>query len=156
MCGLSLAWVTCENSTSTSNADILSRSSSLDPILFPTVSGVRCWLPQSVVPRQLSLSSRPAVQSPTASQLLFQPTLIRVPFPLPDTVRFYVQESFVWFRAKTDKGIVCFGGPSTLCYSKADQKTKIFKLCSLKIRYLNLVIFIKNEFKTWTRLLRFL
>ena len=42
MCRLSLAWVTSENSTSTSNADILSRSSSLDPILSPTVSGVRC------------------------------------------------------------------------------------------------------------------
>ena len=42
MCGLTLAWVTSENSTSNSNADILSRSSSpwLDPILSPTVSGV--------------------------------------------------------------------------------------------------------------------
>ena len=29
-------------------------------------------------------------------------TLIRVPLPLPDTARFQVQESFVWFRAKTD------------------------------------------------------
>ena len=62
MCGLSLAWVTSENSTSTSNADILSRSSSLDPILSPTVSGVRCWLPLSVVPRQLSAARLSAVQ----------------------------------------------------------------------------------------------
>ena len=73
VCGLSLAWVTSENSTSNSNADILSRSSSpwLDPLFSATVSGVRCWLPLSVVPRQLSLLSRlSAVQSPTASQLL--------------------------------------------------------------------------------------
>ena len=62
MCGLSLAWVTSENSTSTSNADILSRSSSLDPILSPPVSEVRCWLPLSVVPRQLSAARLSAVQ----------------------------------------------------------------------------------------------
>ena len=44
MCGLSLAWVTSENSTSNSNADILSRSSSLwlDPLFSATFSGVRC------------------------------------------------------------------------------------------------------------------
>ena len=42
MCGLSLAWVTSENSTSTSNADILSRSSSLDPILCCLASLLRC------------------------------------------------------------------------------------------------------------------
>ena len=35
------------------------------------------------------------------------PTLFRVPLPLPDTARFQVQKSFVWFRAETDKGIVC-------------------------------------------------
>ena len=29
-------------------------------------------------------------------------TLIRLPVPLPGTARFHVQESFVWFRAKTD------------------------------------------------------
>ena len=62
MCGLSLAWVTSENSTSTSNADILSRSSSLDPILSPTVSGVQCWLALSVVPRQPSAARLSAVQ----------------------------------------------------------------------------------------------
>ena len=42
MCGLSLAWVTSENSTSNSNADILSRFSSLDPILSAT--GLRSWV----------------------------------------------------------------------------------------------------------------
>ena len=87
MCGLSLAWVTNENSTSNSNADILSRSSSpwLDPLFSPTVSGVRCWLPLSVVPRQLSLlSSHQLLLSGSRRQLpassFVQPTLIRVPY----------------------------------------------------------------------------
>ena len=74
MCGLSLAWVTSENSTSNSNADILSRSSSpwLDPIFSATVSGVRCWLPLSVVPRQLCfLSSRQLLPAHLSSQPSF-------------------------------------------------------------------------------------
>ena len=40
MCGLTLAWVTSENSTSNWNANILTQSSSLDPIFSATVSGV--------------------------------------------------------------------------------------------------------------------
>ena len=40
MCGLTLAWVTSENSTSNWNADILTQSSSLDPFFSATVSGV--------------------------------------------------------------------------------------------------------------------
>ena len=42
------------------------------------------------------------VQLPTASLWVASSTLVRVPLPLPDTARFQVQESFVWFRAKTD------------------------------------------------------
>ena len=61
-------------------------------------SGVRCQLPLSVVPRQLPVSS------------FLQPTLFRVPLLLPDTARFQAQKPFVWFRAKTDKGIVCLAG----------------------------------------------
>ena len=34
----------------------------------------------------------------------------RVPLLLPATPRFQVQKPFVWFRAKTDKGIVCLAG----------------------------------------------
>ena len=87
---------------------MLPRSSSLDPIFSATVSGVnrispspsptlsapfssgvRCRLPLSVVPRQLSS---------------------RVPLPLPAMLRFQVQKPFVWFRAKTDRGIVCLAG----------------------------------------------
>ena len=122
VCGLSLAWVTSENSTSTG------MPTSFDSIFFagpylvcyclwspvltapvrgstPTLfcSPLCCPTPTALVrvPRQLPLSS------------FVQPTLIRVPLPLPDTARFQVQESFVWFRAKTDKGIVCFGGQPT-------------------------------------------
>ena len=118
--GLTLAWVTSENSTKLLESD----SSWLtvagpyllcyclpSPVLTAPVRGstptlfspLCCPTPTALVrvPCQLPLSS------------FVQPTLIRVPFPLPDTARFHVQESFVWFHAKTDKGIVCFGGPPT-------------------------------------------
>ena len=42
------------------------------------------------------------LQPPTASLWVASSTLIRLPVPLPGTARFQVQESFVWFRAKTD------------------------------------------------------
>ena len=127
MCRLLLAWVTSENSTSTG------MPTSFDSIFFAGPYLV-CYCLRSrphlsVVPRQLSCSSlccpTPTAlvrvprqlplccPTPTALSSFFQPTLIRVPLPLPDTARFQVQESFVWFRAKTDKGIVCFGGPPT-------------------------------------------
>ncbi len=86
MCRLSLAWVTSENSTSNSNADILR--------LFLT--HCRWTLSHAASP----LCS--GVQPPTALYWVTSSTLIRVPLPLPDTARFHVQESFVWFRAKTD------------------------------------------------------
>ena len=119
MCGLSLAWVTSENSTMLLESDIL-RLFFTGPYLVssPLCSGVWCWLPlRSSTPTsavRLSpsqpqlLCSFPAtnslspVQLPTASLWVASSTLVRVPFPLPDTARFHVQESFVWFRAKTD------------------------------------------------------
>ena len=70
MCGLSLAWVTSENSTSTSNADILRLNLlrwTLSCLLLSPESSVDCpcpWFHANSL-----LSSRPAVQSPTASQL---------------------------------------------------------------------------------------
>ena len=67
----------------------------------------------SVVPRQLSLLSRR--QLPASS--FFQPTLFRVPLPLPNTARFQVQKSFVWFRAKTDKGVVCLAATHIVLHS---------------------------------------
>ena len=105
VCGLSLAWVTSENSTSTG------MPISFDSIFFAGPYLV-CYCLRSrphlsVVPRQLSLlSSR---QLPLSS--FVQPTLIRVPLPLPDTARFQVPKSFVCFGAKPDKRIVCSGHP---------------------------------------------
>ena len=100
--GLTLAWITSENSTK------LLECRHLDSIFFTVagpsllcycltapVSGVNCPCPWF---HANSLSS------------FLQPTLFRVPLPLPDTARFQVQKPFVWFRAKTDKGIVCLAG----------------------------------------------
>ena len=124
VCGLALAWVTSENSTSTG------MPTSFDSIFFAVAGpSLLCYCLQSPVltapvrgstPTLCCLSRLSAVQSPTAlvrvpsstpASSFVQPTLIRVPLTLPDTARFQVQESFVWFRAKTDKGVVCFGGP---------------------------------------------
>ena len=130
VCGLSLAWVTSKNSTSTG------MPTSFDSIFFAGPYLVCYCLRSPVLTAPVRGSTptlfavpppTPAVQSPTASLLsnptalvrvprqlparsFVQPTLLRVPLPLPDTARFQVQESFVWFRAKTDKGIVYFGG----------------------------------------------
>ena len=73
VCGLSLAWVTSENSTSNSNADILSRSSSLDPILSPLLSpesGVDCpspWFPAN----SFCCPAANCLSAPFSSQLSF-------------------------------------------------------------------------------------
>ena len=106
VCGLSLAWVTSENSTSTG------MPTSFDSIFFAGPYLV-CYCLRSPVLTAPVRGSTPtlfAAPPPTALSSFVQSTLIRVPLPLPDTARFQVQESFVWFRAKTDKGIVCFGG----------------------------------------------
>ena len=120
MCRLSLAWVTSENSTMLLGSDIL-RLFFTGPYLVSSplcsVSGVDC---PSVLPRQLLLFASP-LSWPTANCLslvlaslwVASSTLIRLPVPLPGTARFHVQESFVWFRAKTDNWIVCFGSLPT-------------------------------------------
>ena len=112
--GLTLAWITSENSTKQlecrhldsiffAGPDLLllcPESTASLPVVSPTPASsfVQCRLPLSVVPRQLPLRS------------FLQPTLFRVPLPLLDTARFQVPKPFVWFRAKTDKGIVCLAG----------------------------------------------
>ena len=114
MCGLSLAGVTSKNSTSTG------MPTSFDSIFFAVAGpSLLCYCLRSPVLTAPVRGSTPtlfAVQSPTAlvrvpsstpASSFVQPTLIRLPLPLPDTARFQVQESFIWFRAKTDKGIVC-------------------------------------------------
>ena len=106
MCGLALVWVTSENSTSTG------MQTSFDSIFFAGPY-LLCYSPRSPVLTAPVRGSTPtlfAVPPPTLLRSSIQPTLTRVPPPLPDMARFQVQESFVWFRAKTDKGIVCSGG----------------------------------------------
>ena len=85
VCGLSLAWVTSENSTSTGMPTSFDSIFFAGPYLFCYC--LRSWPHLSVVPRQLS-----AVQSPTAlvqvpsstlASSFVQSTLIRVPLPLP-------------------------------------------------------------------------
>ena len=108
--GLTLAWITSENSTKQLECrHLLTRTSSLDPIFCCLASLLGCPLSLSVVPRQLPVRS------------FLQPTLFRVPLPLPDTARFQVQKPFVWFRAKTDKGIVLLGGSPISCYSIIEE-----------------------------------
>ena len=137
MCRLSLAWVTSENSTSTSNADILSRSSSLDPILSPTVSGVRCWLPLSVVPRQLSAARLSAVQrqllssgsvvnclsAPLSSQLSFaSPSHFRI---RQDFMSKNPLSGFAPKQTKESSALVAHPHSATQCWSTS----KYLNLC---------------------------
>ena len=89
--GLTIVWITSENSTKQLECR------HLDSIFFAGP--------------YLLLTRLSAVPSPTLLSSFLQPTLFRVPLPLPDTARFQVQKPFVWFRAKTDKGIVCLAGP---------------------------------------------
>ena len=99
-CRLTLAWVTSENSTKLLECRFIFRHCgwTLSHADSPLCSGVRCRLPLSVVPRQLPSSS------------FVQPT----PFSRPHTNSGHGKISspkpFVWFRAKTDKGIVCLAG----------------------------------------------
>ena len=95
--GLTLAWITSENSTKQLEyRHLLTRSSLLDPIFSATVSGVDRICPCPVAN---------CLSAPFSNQLSSC-----VPLPLPATPRFQVQKPFVWFRAKTDKGIVCLAG----------------------------------------------
>ena len=96
ICRLTLSWISSENSTTYEECClILTCLLLLDPLSCRLVtSAVQCRLATRVTLRQLhSPSSCPN------SSLAF-------PFPLPVTSRSRAQ-AFVWFRAKTDKGIVC-------------------------------------------------
>ena len=108
VCGLALAWVTSENSTSTG------MPTSFDSIFFAVAGpSLLCYCLRSPVLTAPVRGSTPTLCCPVATSLVRVPssTLFRVPLPLPDTARFQVQKSFVWFRAETDKGIVCSGHP---------------------------------------------
>ena len=92
--GLTLAWVTSENFHKATGMP-----THLDSIFFHwSLSSLLLW-PESTAPVRGS--------TPTPLNSFVQPTLFRVPLPLPDTARFQVQKPFVWFRAKTYKRIVC-------------------------------------------------
>ena len=103
ICRLTLAWVTSENSTKQLECRDLDSIFFAGPYLLllcpESTASLRSSTPTLLLSRrQLALSS------------FFPNQLFRVPLPLPDTARFQVQKSFVWFRAKTDKGIVCLAG----------------------------------------------
>ena len=98
--GLTLAWITSENSTKQLECR------HLDSIFFtvagpschvasPLCSGVHCRLPLSVSRRQLPCQLLSVTNSPSRPVTTSGPAEISIP------------KLFVWFRAKTDKGIVC-------------------------------------------------
>ena len=114
MCGLSLAWVTSENSTMLLESDILRLFFTGPYLMLPRFSA-RCLVltaPPWIHANFSYAACLSALQPPTPSASLLSnyqllswvasSTLVRLPVPLPGTARFHVQESFVWFRAKTD------------------------------------------------------
>ena len=78
--------------------NLLSLVWTLSPADWSLRSGVRCRLPLSVVPRQLPTSQSVCLTLSLASPSTSGHGEILSPKP------------FVWFRAKTDKGIVCLVG----------------------------------------------
>ena len=95
---LTLAWISSENSTTHDEYWLI--LTQLPSLLWtsshPTgLSAVRCRLATRVTLRQLPSSSS-FVQLPS-----------RVPLPTSGHAEILSPKPFVWFRTKTDKGIVC-------------------------------------------------
>ena len=132
MCRLALAWVTSENSTKQLECRHLDSIFFAGPYLlcWSHRSGVRCSAP--VRGSTPTLSADSPFSCTVANSLVRVPssTLSRVPLPLPDTARFQVQKSFVWFRAETDKGIVCSGHPysATLHSTESDGNVPVLEI----------------------------
>ena len=95
ICRLTLAWISSENSTTLMECRLISPHCGWTLSQSTGISAVRCRLPLSVVPRQL-----PNSQSLCLTLWLTSPSYFRSP-------RVRGSKPFVWFRAKTDKGIVC-------------------------------------------------
>ena len=98
ICRLTLAWISSENSTMLLECQpILTGLHSLVWTLSHADSSLCCPVSTalSVVRRQLPSSSS-FVQLPS-----------RVPLPTSGHAEISSPKPFVWFRAKTDKGIVC-------------------------------------------------
>ena len=109
VCGLALAWVTSENSTSTG------MPTSFDSI-FSAVAGpsLLCYCLRSLVLTAPVRGSTPTLCCPVANCSRPGPVVNSLSRPL--TTSGYGEISgpkilFVWFRAETDKGIVCSGHP---------------------------------------------
>ena len=116
--GLTLAWITSENSKK------LLECRHLDSIFF-TVAGpsLLCYCVRSQPHLSVPVAnSRVCGPAANCCQLLCPTNSLLVPLPLPATPRFQVQKPFVWFRAKTDKGIVCLAGHPysvTVCHKRS-------------------------------------
>ena len=117
LCSGVWCWLPLRGSTPTSLfASLLSSLNCLLSALQPPTASLGLLPPTALCsPATNSPLSCPATNSPlscpttNSSLWVASSTLIRLPVPLPGTARFHVQESFVWFRAKTDNWIVCFG-----------------------------------------------
>ena len=71
------------------------------------------------------LSWSPATNSQLPLSWVASSTLIRLPVPLPGTARFHVQESFVWFRAKTDSSaLAAYPHSATSIHTKPFTRPK--------------------------------
>ena len=105
LCRLTLAWISSETSTKLLGMPTYPDwSSSLLWSLSHANSSLCCPVSTalSVVRRQLP-SSSPFVQLPS-----------RVPIPTSGHTKTSSPKPFVWFRAKTDKGIVCISKSSSI------------------------------------------
>ena len=117
--GLTLAWVTSENSTKQLECrHLLTQSSSLDPILSATVSGVDRICPWFH-------ANSLCCPSPTAYQLLSPTNSLSCPLTTSGYGEISGPKSFVCFGAKPDKGIVCLAGH---LYSVTQCQTVLFDL----------------------------
>ena len=98
-----LAWISCETSTKQLECWlILTRSSSL------SLDPISCWLASLLrCPVSTASVSGP---SPTACQLLCPTNSLLASPSTSGHGEISSPKPFVWFRAKTDKGIVCLAG----------------------------------------------
>ena len=139
MCRLSLAKIPQCYSNQT-HLDSLS----LDPIPCCLASLLRC--PVLTAPVRSSTPTAfcclplwcPAANCPLLGRVVNclvrvpRQLLSRVPFPLPDTARFHVQDSFVWFRAKTDSSaLAAYPHSATYISLKKKTKTGYFRIINL-------------------------
>ena len=83
-----------------------------------------CWLASLLRCPESTASDR--VPSPTAVSSFSQPTLFSRPVTTSGPAEISSPKPFVWFRAKTDKGIVCLAGHlhsvTTLLYIRPISK----------------------------------